>query len=588
MIRSKTALALCALLMVPMGSAWSGDQLNDPSALEHEGPGTPGIEKLGNIQHVAQVGGFAASDLEFASSEVVKLSNGATGDPVCEADPSQPDGCKRDAEGNVVFQKEVRDFAIAGGYGPPTRIIDITDPRNPVLVRVGPCSASQGDIQIGRYPSLGLDLLFVAQDGGTGSCTRPGASAATFNGTAVLDFSNPRNPVYLSRLQYTRGSHNQTAHPTKPFVYLSDSDLTPAGQIPIWNVSNPAAPVQVGTFAFGAHSPHDITFNADGSRAYAAAVSATYILNTEDPANPTLVSVIPNEGITISHQADPTPDGDFLLVSDEVGGGAAGASPGGPVYVYDIRNEVRPVRIGAIWDDCIGTSKVVCDSDPPSNAGTISTAHVFRINPDGYTMAIGWYHDGIHVIDFSDVFGLNPVGTGAVTGFAGRTIARMKMPNANNWSAKMWQEKHPGYVFSTDHGGRGFDVFFVSDLANGFFATGAIRAGNPGTGPAGGVTEHTFATVGGCAERPVNQGLDGYVYPNIPQKFADGQHEISLTVATGQAADLTIWFYDSSCGLMSTTPGTSGSLIPEGAKHIVVNGFTGAGVRFNTYIRKTA
>jgi len=547
--------------------------VTEPFALDSNlGPGTPGVTQAGDISLVAHIGGWSGSDIEFASREVVKLSGGATGDPVCETDANGD--CLLDADGNEIYQTEIRDFAVAGALSQNARIVDITDPEDPVVVGQTPCAINQNDIQIQG------DILLVAADG-SGTCKRPDGSNQAFQGTAVLDFSDPRNPTYLSRVTYGRGSHNHTFHPTEPYVYLSDSDLASAGlgNIPVWDLSDPADPKLVTELKHLVHSPHDITFNADGSRAYAAAVSATYIINTEDPENPTIVSTIPNEGISISHQSDPTPDGKFLLVGDELGGGSAPTvSPGGPVHVYDISVEERPVKIGAFGNDCQFTA---CDDGQQVH---VSTAHVFRINPDGYTMAIAWYQDGIHVVDFSDVYGANALGTGAATGVAPRVIASMKTAGANSWAAKMWQERHPGYVFSNDIS-RGLDVFYVPELDNGFIGTGTIRAGHPATTQVGGVTEHTFATVGGCSDRPATQGVDGYVFRDIPADLADGDDQIFLTATHGAAPDLTVWSYDSGCSLISTTPVTSGGFVPEGARHLVVNGFTGAQVRFSAYIR---
>ena len=539
------------------------------------GEGRAGISQTGDIRHVANIGddlGWSGSDIEFASREVVKLSEGATGDPVCQTDAEGT--CLVDENGETVFQTEVRDFAIAGGYGQVAKIIDITDPENPVHVNSTPCNISQNDIQIHE------DLLLVAADG-NGTCKREDGTNAAFAGTAVLDFSDPRNPTYLSRLQYARGSHNHTFHPSGDYVYLSDSDVASAGlgNVPVWDVSDPANPSLVVEFKHLAHSPHDITFNADGSRAYVAAVSATYILNTEDPKAPELISTIANEGISISHQADPTPDGQFLLVTDELGGGAAGVSPGGPVHLYSLADETAPVKLGIIENNCV---QEICHS-VAADGTPISTAHVLRINPDGYTMSIAWYKDGIFVIDYSAMaVGGNAGPSGETTGLGPRVIAGMRMPGSNAWAAKMWQERHPGYVFVNDIS-RGFDIFHVPELTGGFIGTGAIAGGHPASVAAGGITEHTFSTVGGCAGRPATQGLDGYAI-TLPEGSGDGAHEIHVSVKTGQAADLALFFYDQSCSLMNTTAAGPDTQVPEGAAHVVINSFTGAGLRFNTYL----
>ena len=544
---------------------------------EYTGLGSPGIEKAGDITHVKNLGGWSGSDIEFSSKEVVKLSNGATGEPVCKT---------FDTAGNCVeFEREVRDFAIAGALSQKARVIDITDPRNPVLVSDIDCAINQNDIQVRG------DLVLVASDSAGGTCQRPNAPNLTGVSTGIIDFSDPRDPKAIGKITYARGSHNHTIHPTKPAVYLSDSDLahTGLGNIPIYDISNPTAPVLKFEFKLGAHSPHDITFNADGSRAYVAAVSLTYILNTEDPFNPTLVSVIPNEGVSISHQSDPTPDGKYLLVADELGGGAAGLSPGGPVHVYDIRDETRPVKVGLIFDDCVGIS-ATCAVEPTDTAGgvpPIATAHVFRINPDGYTMAIAWYKDGVHVIDYSDVRSTGVAGSGAATGVGTRTIGRMKMPNANTWAAKMWQERHPGYVFANDIN-RGLDVFYVESMGPGYLASGTITAANPAVFAAGaGATKSDFEQ--NCDYSPLLNGVDGWV-TKIPAKYADGTFQLTAKASHSNPAalyDFDMYFYDANCGMTGSSEVTGDDetgRIPAGSVYALVSNFWPGNARVNFYV----
>ncbi|MGH2691051.1 MAG: LVIVD repeat-containing protein [Actinomycetota bacterium] len=551
--RKLLAISGGLMLAIPAGSAVGTTSSAEEPAFQ-----------TGDIEHVANIP-FGGSDIEFATREVTKLSNGATGDPVCQKDASG--ACQVDAAGNVIYETEVRDFAVAGGYPSSSggaRIIDITDPRNPVVAGITPCAISQNDIQIQG------DLLLVASDG-NGTCKKPDGGNQPFAGTALLNFSDPRSPTYISHLQYSRGSHNHTFVPGKPIVYLSDSDVANAalGNIPIWDISDPANPVMKFEFKFGAHSPHDITFNADGTRAYVAAVSLTYILNTENPINPTLVSVIPNEGVSISHQADPTPDGDYLLVSDELGGGAAGVSPGGPIHVYDIRNEARPVKVGIIENDCV---QQTCQSAPDV---PVATSHVFRINPDGYTMAIAWYKDGLGVVDFSSIRGANVAGTGTTSKFGARVIGWITMPNANTWSAKMWMERHPGYVFTNDIR-RGFDVFYVASMGPGYLARGTIDGGHPANfSQDNGVTRQEFTS--DCEYTPQTNGVDGWV-TKIPAGLADGKNTLHAKAIGGSPApyDLDIYFFDKDCVLVGAEePADTDTmgLIPEGTEYAMVTNY---------------
>ncbi|MFN2545630.1 MAG: LVIVD repeat-containing protein [Actinomycetota bacterium] len=541
---------LAALLAIPSGTVSASSS------------GNAVVSSTGDIRFVANIPYPVGTDEEFATFNVTKLSNGATGDPVCQ---TNPDGsCATDAAGKIVYQTEDRDFAFVGSESVNGFVIDITDPENPVSVASLPCRASQNDIQIWH------NILLQSQDGTGGTCHKPSGGTQTQVTIGFSDISDPRNPRFLGKLTEARGAHNATVHPTQPIVYISNSDLPSTSDvIHIWDFSNPAAPVKVKDWnptSGSVFSPHDITFNASGTRAYVASVDHTEILDSTDPKNPTLISTIYNEGVSISHQSDPTPDGKFLLVSDELGGGGAPTvSPGGSVHVYDIRNELRPVKVGLINEDLTG-------------AGHVSTAHVFRINPDGRTMAIAWYQDGVHVFDFSDIHGPNLYGSGNATGVGARTIASILMQNANTWSAKMWQDRHPGYVFANDIN-RGFDVFYVPELGPGFLSTGTIHA-PIADGQAPSLTEIEFQTR--CEYSPVSQGLDGYVFDL--RGTGDGNHTNSVKGTSAAAHNLDLTFYDAACKLLTGKNLTAGNdpsgTIPAGAKYAVADLVGGAQTRF--------
>jgi hypothetical protein len=304
------------------------------------------------------------------------------------------------------------------------------------------CSVNQADIQL----RVDLELLVIGVDTNTPNCGLGGTQ-----GLLIFDVSDPRSPTQLSVYKHARGAHNATFHPTAPLIYISDSDVAPTaglGNIPIVDVSDPANPTLVGTFAFHVHSPHDIAFNATGTRAYVAGITHTDILDTTNPKAPTLISTIHDPSINISHQADPTPDGKYLVISDELAGAAAGpACPGGGLHFYDITNESRPVKVGVFFIPQVGPAA------PPPATG-LCTAHVFRIHPDSKTMTIGWYWGGTWVLDIS-----NPGGAGTeVVGSMNPSGLGGNAESANSWASKTYK----GYIYSNDRR-RGLDIMQLGE-----------------------------------------------------------------------------------------------------------------------------
>lgn len=378
--------------------------------------GPPAQAAPERMRHVARISYSNGSDLEFIT-RTISTANGP----------------------------ETHDYAIAGRVGQYVQVIDITDPEHPVRVSQVACRLNQNDIQI-----FGTTLVMAADV--DSYCVKDGVSFGV-KGFATADISDPRYPVILGRAQIARGAHNTTVHPTEPLVYVSNSDGSGGPIVHIWDISSPAMPTIVRNFTYAAptdDNPHDITFNASGTRAYAAALGHTAILDTTDPRNPSLITAFGHREIYISHQADPSPDGHYLYVSDELGGGLSPVCPGGGVHIYDISDEQNPVKVGAFWADEVGPALFSC------------TSHVFRINPGGTTMSIAWYNSGVYVFDISDP-GYAIAGSGELTGMGARTLGIGKEQGSDAWAAKMWQERHPGYVFVNDLG-RGFDVFYSTAL----------------------------------------------------------------------------------------------------------------------------
>ncbi|HVE92443.1 MAG TPA: hypothetical protein VNE62_09135 [Actinomycetota bacterium] len=428
--RSVISIVACLAIALAASATAAGRR---PPVLDQPAPGTSALQASG-LEHVANV---------RYDGEMTLARGGGS-----------------DIEFTTI---EGRDYAFLGRLLKPVVVVDITNPSRPEPVAEIPCSLYQNDLQI-----QGTTLVMAADDGGVGSCVVDGLSRPMGRGGfATADISDPLRPRVLATATASWGAHNITLHPRRPLLYVSSADLenpvtgtTPGtdsvglrASIDIWDVSDASSPTKVKSWQYGPGlSPHDITFNASGTRAYAASVNHTDIIDTTDAHNPSLVQMIVHPEIQISHQADPTPDGRHLLISDEVGGGLfSPACPGGGIHVYDISHEIAPVKVGVFWLDNVGYE------------GTSCTAHVFRINPDGKTMAAAWYNAGVHVFDISSLAGLSAAGAGSVTNLGVRTLGSNKQPNANTWAAKMWQERHPGYVFANDIR-RGFDVFHLPSL----------------------------------------------------------------------------------------------------------------------------
>lgn len=372
-----------------------------------------------------------------------------------------------------------RSYAVSGLLYENAKIIDITDPEAPVETSEIPCALYQNDVQITKLVD-GKTLAILASDDNAGSCTITNEDNTTTVledpiGFAVADISDPLNPKVLSFSTITAGAHNVTVHPTEPIVYVSNANLGSAlAVIHIWDISDPRTPVKVQDWTYGpGNAPHDITFNTTafvqqsplgdrtieiGDRAYVASIDHTDIVDSSNPRIPVLITSFAHPQITISHQADPTPDGQYLLVTDELGGGSfAPVCPGGGVHIYKIgptvANELTPVQVGAFFADQLS----------PEPNTFACTAHVLRINPDGKTLTIAWYGNGIHLMDFSNLLGPSIAGIGSALPVGAKTIASARKQGADTWSAKMTCS-HPGYIFANDMG-RGFDVFFVDGFA---------------------------------------------------------------------------------------------------------------------------
>ncbi|MEA2434719.1 MAG: hypothetical protein QOG54_2176 [Actinomycetota bacterium] len=344
-------------------------------------------------------------------------------------------------------------FAANQGAGAQLRVIDVTNPPKPKLVAQINCGYFQGNLQV----SSDRKTLILGVDGPTtdGSCI-PGQD----EGFATIDISNPLRPTPIGFASIPGGSHSTAAHPTEPFVYNAPEgsavpDRPPIGDLEVWSIANPAKPKLVNTVKMpGVHSPHDISFNKDGSMAAIASISGFQLLDTSDPKNPVIEWNGQCPGCQHAHEARFTADSKTLVVNDESMTGAAYPCPGGALYFYDIAGSPGsrvPELVGTYSPGDIG---VTAASTPG-----FCTAHVFDISPDGTKIALSWHADGIRYLDIKQHTGYTFGTTWSSGPEAVKELGSYTNPSGDYFVAKF----HKGpYIYAVDMT-EGFEVFKITE-----------------------------------------------------------------------------------------------------------------------------
>jgi hypothetical protein len=337
-----------------------------------------------------------------------------------------------------------RDYAFASSMaeGGSVRVIDVTNPAKPKVVAEIACAANQAHLQI----SHDNKTLIIGEDGthSGDACGPPGQL-----GFYTVDISDPKRPKPLAAAVVSRGAHTSTAHPTKPYVYVSYGDVaaTDVAEFEVWSIKNPANPKPVAVVpVLGYHGPHDITFTSDGKHAVAASMSVMQVLDTTDPTKPVELARLQCPGCTHNHEARFTPDEKHVIVSDETPSGPACPLGGLYFYEWDAKSEPYMTLIGE-WQP----REVLTPSSEPTRA-TLCTSHTFGVSPDGTKVAASWHTAGLRVVDITTMSG---VGFGD-QGTGPREIAWYQPGGGDAFSAKF--DRSGRFVFVNDFH-RGFEVF---------------------------------------------------------------------------------------------------------------------------------
>ena len=389
-----------------------------------------------------------------------------------------------------------RDYAVAGTYSNGLQIIDITDPEAPALVSQYHCDVLQGDVQVFTREEVdGTDTVTrtyatYAVEGGSSnrapSQCFADAGVSADAGTLFIDISTPTAPEAVGFARIAEGTHNQSVHPDGEYMYNSNSGGCGGciEVIDIRDLSNPTEVMRIESTSATGEDSHDITFSADGTRAYSAAIDVTMIIDTTDPAAPTVISSIVDPAVTLHHQSDPVTIGDreFVIINDELAGAAGNeVCPGGGLHVWEITGDMEadPQKVGAFFTPEVTVREGAGTGVSVSGIGVVTcTSHVFRIYEEQEKLVIGWFGAGVHVIDLS---GLADVPVAVSAGVLGQSVGVgmeevgfFCFNNSDTWSAKVmeWDGDGSAYIFADDQT-RGFDVYHFDNTAE--------TAENPGT-----------------------------------------------------------------------------------------------------------
>lgn len=378
------------------------------------------------------------------------------------------------------------DTAFAGNYE-GFRVLDISEPGEPVVLASVDCPGSQHDVSVWR------GLLFLSVDspltgpecGSPRSVDAAGHTAPGFEGIRIFDVRDPAAPVYLGAVATDCGSHTHTLVPEadrtdRILVYVASypaSELAESaygnscrrlnddgtqGHSKISVVEVPTDPAQASQAAVvsepqfelndrngaaGFRGCHDISVFTGIDRAAGACMSEGQIWDISDPVNPTTVARVHNPAVDFFHSATFTWDGSTVLFGDEAGGGVSprcrttDASTVGAIWIYDTGS--LDTMDGASVEPALSHFKI------PRVQGNAArcTMHNFNVLPvDGrYVGVSAAYSGGTTVFDFTDR--ANPV-----------EVGHNDPHGANTWSSYWYN----GFVYTNDTG-RGVDVMLLAD-----------------------------------------------------------------------------------------------------------------------------
>jgi len=398
-----------------------------------------------------------------------------------------------------------RDFALICRGASGMSCYEVTNPSSPVFASSIVASGSDlKDVKVMQNPPT----AFALQQG---------------TETQVVSLADPYNMQVIATIP--GGSHNGFVyqHGAQTW-YLSSRQGVGAAVTAIWNVTNPAAPVQLGQWdPPGTTQSHDV-YAQDGLMYVAclagtSSLQGTYIVDISNPASPTQIGFVPTGTSSHAVWMYNAPGGSkFIIETNE--------TSGGHVRIFNVDDPANPVYY--------------TDVTTPTG-GNISVHNPVVV--DKYCF-ISWYADYLRILDMSNplypveigVYDPDPTNIGAGVFDGAWGVAHVKpipgghrvlmtesfSTNKGFWVIDFVPPQTPDMALSTT--GAGDVSFSVSGAAPGslmFNGISSDTSGLLGDGPAGGIGADAIFSL---ASAPGTQPF---------AVFADGSGDYSFALGPG-------------------------------------------------------
>jgi len=255
-----------------------------------------------------------------------------------------PDGANQDSAADCwgYVSPSGREYAIIG-LRRGTAFVEVTDPRNPVIVGYipGPNSLWHDVTVIGHH-------AYMVSEGG--------------RGIQVADLSQIDSGVVTHLGDRMQAGHTTTHtvvnNPDSGYIYLCGTNINNGGLTAV-STADPANPTIVGawteryvheatvvTYTDGPYAGREIAFCFTGGPAVSySAGGGLDIVDVTDKSNMFTISSPRYPGVRFCHQGWPSEDLRYLYINDELDEGSTAATT--TTFIYDISDLENPVFVGS-------------------------------------------------------------------------------------------------------------------------------------------------------------------------------------------------------------------------------------------------